>query len=90
MTVDQLRRLLIAPEIIVVDLAEAALFALRRAILLEHPTVTELPDADHSVVLRRAAVVLHQTARLRRALRAYRRAVDRVLDGAPPPDDLPF
>ena len=87
MTVDQLRRLLIAPEIIVVDLVDAALSALRRAIFVEHPTVTELPDADHSDVLRRAAVVLHHVARLRRALRAYRRAVDRVLE-AEPRDDL--
>ena len=89
MTIDQLRRLLLAPEIIVVDLADATLSALRRAILLEHPTVTEFPDADHSDVLRRAAVVLHHAARLRRAFRAYRRAVDRVLE-APPRDDLPF
>jgi len=89
MTHDQLRRLLIAPEIIVVDLADAALSALRSAILLEHPTVTEFPDADHSDVLRRAAVVLHHAARLRRALRLYRRAVDRVLEEMPR-DDLPF
>jgi hypothetical protein len=89
MTVDQLRRLLIAPEIIVIDLADAALAALRRAILVEHPTITEFPDADHSDVLRRAAIVLHHAARLRRALRAYRRAVDRVLEAAPR-DDLPF
>ncbi len=89
MTVDQLRRLLMAPEIIVVDLADAALSALRRAILVEHPTVTEFPDADHSLVLRRAAVVLRHAARLRRALRAYRRAVQRVLE-ADSRDDLPF
>lgn len=80
MTVEELRRLLIAPEIIVVDLAAAALDALRRAIHLEHPTITEFPNADHSTVLRRAALVLHAAARLRRALRAYRRAVNRVLD----------
>jgi hypothetical protein len=89
MTADQLRRLLIAPEIIVVDLADAALFALRRAILVEHPTITEFPDADHSAVLRRAAVVLHRAARLRQALQAYRRSVDRVLEEEPR-DDLPF
>lgn len=89
MTLDQLRRLLVAPEIIVVDLADATLSALRRAILVEHPTVTEFPDADLSDVLRRAAAVLHHAARLRRALRGYRRAVDRVLE-ADPRDDLPF
>jgi hypothetical protein len=53
------------------------------------PTVTEFADADHSAVLRRAAVVLHHAARLRRALRAYRRAVDRGLEKEPR-DDLPF
>jgi hypothetical protein len=88
MTVEELRRLLIAPEIIVVDLADAALAALRRAILLEHPTVTEFPSADHSPVLVRAAIVLRCAARLRRAIRAYRRAVDRVLDEPPSPDLL--
>ena len=85
MTRERLRRLRSAPEIIVINLADAALIALRRALLAEHPTVTELPDAEHSDVLRRAAVVLHQTARLRRALNAYRRSVNDVL--APPPSD---
>jgi len=92
MTVDELRRLLLAPEIIVVDLADAALAALRRAILVEHPTVNEFPSADHSLVLRRAAVVLRSAARLHRALVAYRAAVDSALnphlDAAS--DDLPF
>jgi hypothetical protein len=43
MTVDELRRLLIAPEIIVLDVALAALRALERALLLEHPLLEAPP-----------------------------------------------
>jgi hypothetical protein len=89
MTAAQRHRLLRAPEIIVVDLADAALAALGNALLVEHPTATEFPDADESPILLRAAAVLRAAARLRRALRAYRRAVGRVLDDAEH-DDLPF
>lgn len=89
MTPARLRRLLLAPELIVVDLAEATLSALRHALLVEHPTVTEFPDADKSPILIRAAVVLRASARLRRALRAYRRAIDQRVDD-PDRDDLPF
>ena len=89
MNVRELRRLLIAPEMLVVDLADAALTALRRALLVEHPTVGEFPSADASPVLVRAAVVLRATARLRRALRAYRHAVEDVLEDAER-DELPF
>jgi hypothetical protein len=89
MSIAHLRRLFDAPEIIVVDLADASLSALRRAIVLEHPTVAEFPDADRSDLLRRAAVVLHHAARLSRALGAYRRAVDRVLE-LDPNVDSPF
>lgn len=89
MTSAQLRRLLLAPEIIVVELADAALTALRQAVVLEHPTVTEFPSAEGSAVLVRAALVLRAAARLRRALRAYRRAVDRVVEDVDR-DELPF
>ena len=89
MNPDDLRRLLIAPEIIVVDLVEAALDALRRAILVEHPTLGDYPAADHSSVPRRALAVLRSAARLHCNLRAYRRAVDHVLNERPR-DDLPF
>ncbi len=89
MNADDIRRLLIAPEIIVVDLVEAALEALRRAILVEHPTLGDYPVADHSSVGRRALAVLRSAARLHRNLRAYRRAVDRVLNERPS-DDFPF
>jgi hypothetical protein len=88
MTVEELRRLLIAPEIIVVDLTDAALAALRRAILVEHPTLGDFPSDEQSGVRRRAALVLHAAARLHRALQAYRRAVEPTLRELPP--DEPF
>lgn len=91
MTVEELRRLLIAPEIIVVDIADAVLVALRSALLLEHPTLGDGPPIDHCEVRRRAAVVLRSADRLRHALRAYRKAVDAVLDeGVDASDCLPF
>lgn len=89
MTVEELRRLLIAPELIVVDIADAALVALRRALLVEHPTLGDAASVDDCQVRRRAAVVLHSAARLQRALRAYHAAVDAALDDHPS-DDLPF
>jgi hypothetical protein len=88
MTVEELRRLLIAPEIIVVDLTDATLAALRRAILVEHPTLGEFPSDEQSGVPRRATLVLHAAARLQRALHAYRRAVEPIL--REPPPDNPF
>ena len=42
MTVEEFRRLLFAPEIIVLDVADAALRALERALILEHPLVLSL------------------------------------------------
>ncbi len=88
MTGEELRRLLIAPEIIVVDLTDAALTALRRAILVEHPSLGEFPSDEQSGVRRRAALVLHAAARLHAALEAYRRAVEPVL--REPPTNDPF
>jgi hypothetical protein len=86
MTREELRRLLIAPEIIVVDLTDAALAALRRAILVEHPTLGEFPSDEQSGIRRRAALVLLAAARLHRALDAYRRAVEPVLHELPSHD----
>jgi hypothetical protein len=89
MTPDQLRRLLVAPELVVVDLAGHALAALRLALLAEHPLLDgDLAD-DDPPVQRRARVVLEHAARLRRALDAYRREVHRVLRELPG-DDMPF
>jgi len=89
MTVDELRRLLLAPEIIVIDLADAALIALERALLLEHPLVNDPNDDDDPPVRRRARAVLRTTARLQRALRGYRHVVLDILREAETRDD-PF
>jgi len=83
-----LQRLLVAPELLVVDLSDAALVALRRAMLTEHPTLDD-PAVDHPPIHRRAALILRLARRLRRALNAYRSAVDDVLR-LPPDHDLPF
>jgi len=45
MTVEEFRRLLFAPELIVLDVADAALTALERALVLEHPLVKNPPSA---------------------------------------------
>jgi len=86
MTLEELRRLLIAPEIIVIDLTDAALAALRRALLVEHPTLGEFPSDEQSGVRRRAALALHAADRLHAALQAYRRAVEPILRALPPDD----
>jgi len=83
MTTDQLRRLLAAPEIIVVDLVASALTALRLALLTEHPLLDDDSAAvDDPPVRRSARRLLHHADTLRRALRAYRRSVNAVLQNA--------
>jgi hypothetical protein len=89
MTPRQLHRLLIAPEIIVVDAVRAALFALERALLVEHPSIDVDPAHDDTLVQRRARAVLHAAHELRRALRRYRTVVHRVIREARA-SDLPF
>ncbi len=89
MTVDEFRRLLFAPEIIVLDVADAALLALQRALVLEHPLVDNTASDDDPPVRRRARHVLRAAARLLRALRAYRRVVLAVLREAETDQD-PF
>lgn len=89
MTPSELQRLLIAPEIIVVDLALAALRALDRALLAEHPLLLAPPSCDDPLARHRARAVLRRAARLRLALSAYRRAVEDILRDANLPDD-PF
>ena len=90
MTVEELRRLLIAPEIIVVDLVDHALHALGLALLAEHPLIDDDSAAhDDAPVQRRARALLRRARALRRAIDDYRTQVERVLR---PPDepDLPF
>jgi hypothetical protein len=85
----ELRRLLFAPEIIVVDLADAALVALERALRVEHPLLDAPPPIEHPPVRRHARAVLRHALRLRLALRRYRRLVHHVLREAEQPDS-PF
>lgn len=89
MTPRQLHRLLIAPEMIVVDAVRAALFALERAMLVEHPLIDLEPAHDDTPVHRRARAVVHAIHELRRALRRYRTVVQRVTREARA-NDLPF
>jgi hypothetical protein len=90
MTAGELHRLLIAPELVVVDLAGHALSALRLALLVEHPLLDDdLAAPDDPPVQRRARRLLRIALRLRRALDDYRREVERVLHERPR-DDMPF
>jgi hypothetical protein len=79
MTGDELHRLLIAPELIVLDVADASLLALERALLLEHPLLQAPPPTEHPPIRQRARAVLRRVDRLRATLRAYRRVVHDIL-----------
>ena len=89
MTPRQFNRLLVAPEIIVVDLADAALIALECALRLEHPLVDAPPPTDHPPIRRRARAVLRRAERLHAALRRYRGLVQAILREAEQ-NDMPF
>ena len=89
MTAEELHRLLIAPELIVLDVVDAALVALERAMLVEHPLVHAAPPTEHPPIRRHASLVLRRARQLRRALRRYRRAADDILREERQPD-LPF
>jgi hypothetical protein len=89
MTPRQFHRLLVAPEIIVVDLAESALIALDRALRVEHPLVDTPPPTDHPPVRRHARAVLRHNDQLRLVLRRYRDVVHAILRDAEQ-RDLPF
>lgn len=84
------RRLLTAPELLVVDLADVTLRALLRAIDLEHPALDEEPAARDAPVRYRARALVHPARRLRRAIADYRRAVERLAADLHRDDDLPF
>lgn len=84
---NDLRRLVAAPELLVCNLADHALDVLVRALLVEHPALAD--EASYkSRVGRRARDVVRGAARLRRALLTYRLAVDDTLDEIE--HDLPF
>jgi len=79
MTAHQLHRLLIAPEIIVVDVAIAALRALDHALYVEHPLLDADPSPDDPHARRCARSILRDASRLRRSLRRYRGLVQAIL-----------
>jgi hypothetical protein len=58
MTAEEFRHLLIAPELIVLGIADAALLAFERAFVLEHPLVHNQTSDDDPPVRRRARIVL--------------------------------
>jgi len=89
MTPRQFNRLLVAPEMIVVDLAESALIALDRALHVEHPLLDAPPPTDHPPVRRHARAVLRHADQLRLVLRRYRDVVNAILRDAHD-RDLPF
>jgi hypothetical protein len=90
MTADELRRLLVAPEMVMVDLLLAALDALRLALVAEHPLLDDdLAALDDYPVRSAARKALRHADHLRRALRRYRKAVNTVLSATDLPAD-PF
>jgi hypothetical protein len=85
----RLRRLLAAPELVVVNLVDRALHSLALALFSEYPLLDDpLAAPDDPPVRRRARALLRDSRRLRRRLRAFRRAVQRGLNEPHP--DLPF
>jgi hypothetical protein len=91
MTDDDFQRLLMAPEIVIVDLTDATLAALERALRVEHPLVDSGPPTEHPRVRRRARAILRSAQRLRAALHDYQDAVDDALrKDADAENDLPF
>jgi hypothetical protein len=89
MSPDDLKRLLAAPELVVVDLVAHTLDALRLALLAEHPVINDDDGHDDPPVQRRARALLRRAEDLRRALNAYRKHVGLVLSEWDQPD-LPF
>ena len=90
MTRSQRARLLAAPELLAVDLVQAALASLLTALLLAHPSLDEPPFHRAPPCLRRARVLAHLARRFGKELRAYGRAVDDSLTDAPSTEQLPF
>ena len=84
---NDLRRLVAAPELLVCNLADHTLDVLVRALLVEHPALADQASYE-SRVGRRARHIVCATSRLRRAISAYRLAVDETLDDLE--HDLPF
>ena len=89
MTAEELHSLLLAPELIVLDVVDAALLALERTLYVEHPLVRDPSPTEHPPIRRHAAHILRCALQLRRAIRRYRSAVHDILRQERLPD-LPF
>lgn len=91
MNSEQRRLLCAAPEIVVVDLADAALGALVLALTLEHPSLDAFdnPWIAAPPTLLRARRLVRAARRLRDDLDRYRLDVDRALRDDPG-QSLPF
>jgi hypothetical protein len=89
MTTDELKKLLAAPELVVVDLVDHTLHALTLALLAEHPLINDDDGHDDPPVQRQARTLLRRADDLRRALNSYRIQVARAPSEGDQPD-LPF
>jgi hypothetical protein len=84
-----LARLLVARELIVVDLADRALESLLLALEVEHPTLAAFDEPTRAPSLRRARRVARCVVELRRELADYRAAVDAAIMPRESLDDDP-
>jgi hypothetical protein len=87
---DEHARLFMAPELIVVDVAGAAIAALERALLVAHPLLTDGPSTEDPDIRRRAHSVLRLARRLDCALDAYRDTAEEILAEMAESDDVLF
>lgn len=87
---DELARLAVVPELIVVTLVEHALDALRLALVVEHPTLDDRAQPATTPTLRRARAVVIAADRLRATLAAYRTDVDAATGLSDPNDAVGF
>lgn len=83
-----LTRLLVAPELIVIDVTLSALLALDRALHVEHLFLDQHHD-EHETH-RHVRAIRRASESLRGALEAYRVAVDDLIEDARHHRDLPF
>jgi hypothetical protein len=90
MTGNDLARLAVAPELIIVRVIEHDLDALLLALLVQHPALTDPCEPATTSTLRRARRVADAARRLRAMLAAYQHAVVDAVTPAVSPDDLPF
>jgi hypothetical protein len=68
-----------APELIVVDIADAAVAALERALLVAHPLLAGGPSTEDPTIRRRAHAILRHARRLSCAIDAYRDTAEEIL-----------